>query len=77
MSNDNIHLFNPGTTSANVTVYLPDGTARVAIVAPGAETYVTFAAGTIGGPVTVSSNQPMLASQRVQFYQSFNEIPAD
>jgi hypothetical protein len=77
MYNDNIHLFNPGTTSADVTVYMPDGTGRVATVAPGAETAVSFPAGTIGGPVTISSTQPVLASQRVQFYQSFNEIPAD
>jgi spore germination protein YaaH len=77
MSNDNVHLFNPGATIANVTVFMPDGTARVTAVAPGAETFVTFPPGTIGGPVTVSSSQPVLASQRVQFYQSFNEIPAD
>jgi len=77
MYNDNIHLFNPGATSADVTVYMPNGTGRVATVAPGAETAVSFPAGTIGGPVTISSTQPVLASQRVQFFQSFNEIPAD
>jgi hypothetical protein len=35
---------------------------------------VAFPAGTIGGPVTVTSNVPVLASQRVQYYSSFNEI---
>jgi len=40
----------------------------------GGESYVTFAAGTIGGPVVVTSDQPVLASQRVQYYSSFNEI---
>jgi hypothetical protein len=74
MFNDNIHLLNPGATSATVTVSLPGATSQVATVAPGAEANVTFPAGTIGGPVTVSSTQPVLASQRVQYYSSFNEI---
>jgi hypothetical protein len=43
-------------------------------VAPGTEVYLAFPAGTIGGPVKVSSTQPVLASQRVQYYSSFNEI---
>jgi hypothetical protein len=43
-------------------------------VAAGAEGYATFPHGTIGGPVTVTSTQPVLASQRVQFNQSFNEV---
>jgi hypothetical protein len=45
-------------------------------VGPGAENYVAFPAGTIGGGVTISSSQPVLASQRVQYYLTFNEIPA-
>jgi spore germination protein YaaH len=74
MFNDNIHLLNPGGTSASVTVSLPGATAQTATVAPGGETYVTFPSGKIGGPVTVSSTQPVLASQRVQYNQSFNEV---
>jgi hypothetical protein len=35
---------------------------------------VTFPPGTIGGPVTATSNQPVLASQRVPYYSSFNEL---
>jgi hypothetical protein len=73
MINDNIHLFNPGTSSANVTVSVPGALPKNITVAAGVETYVTFPAGTIGGPVTVSSTQPVMASQRVQFNQSFNE----
>ena len=76
MVNDNIHLLNPGGASATVTVSLPGATSQVVTIGPSAEAYVTFPAGTIGGPVTVSSTQPVLASQRVQYYQSFNEIPA-
>jgi hypothetical protein len=74
MYNDNIHLLNPGGTSATVTVTLPGATAQFVTVAAGAEAYVTFPASKIGGPVTVSSTQPVLASQRVQYYSSFNEI---
>jgi hypothetical protein len=76
MFNDNIHLLNPGVASASVTVSLPGATSQFATVAPGAETYVTFPVGTIGGPVTVTATQPLLAAQRVQYLQSFNEIPA-
>jgi hypothetical protein len=74
MFNDNIHLLNPGATGATVTVSMPGATSQVVTVAAGAEAYVTFPAGTIGGPVTVSSTQPVVASQRVQYYSSFNEI---
>jgi hypothetical protein len=45
----------------------------VVTVAAGAQTYVNFP-GSLGGPVSVTSTQPVLASQRVQYYQSFNEI---
>jgi hypothetical protein len=76
MFNDNVHLFNPGAASATVNVSLPGATTQTATVAPGAEAFVTFPAGTIGGPVAVSSSQPVLASQRVQYYTSFNEVPA-
>ena len=73
MNTDNVHLLNPGTTGATVTVSLPGATAQVVSVGAGAEAYVSFP-GSLGGPVTVSSTQPVLASQRVQYYQTFNEI---
>ena len=74
MSNDNIHLLNPGGSSSTVTVSLPNATPQVVTIGAGAETYVTFPQGTIGGPVKVTSTQPVLASQRVQYYLSFNEV---
>jgi outer membrane protein assembly factor BamB len=77
MLNDNIHLLNPGGTSATVTVGVPGATSQIATVAAGAEAFVTFPHGTIGGPVTVTSTQPVLAAQRVQFYQTFNEVWAE
>ncbi len=74
MFNDNIHVLNPGATSASVTATLPGASPQTATVAAGAEAFLTFPAGTIGGPVTVTSTQPVLASQRVQYYSSFNEV---
>jgi hypothetical protein len=72
MFNDNIHVFNVGSTSATVTISVPGASPQV--VTLGAEEKYVFFPGTIGGPVTVSSTQPVLASQRVQYYQTFNEI---
>jgi len=72
-SNVNVHLLNPGSTTATVTVVL-GSTTLSATVAAGAETYVTFPFGTIGGPVVVTSNVPILAAERTQYFQTFNEI---
>jgi hypothetical protein len=77
MFNDNIHLLNPGSASASVTVSLPGAGPQVATVAAGGEAYVTFPQGTIGGPLTITSTQPVLASQRVQYYSSFKEVWAE
>jgi hypothetical protein len=74
MFNDNIHLLNPGTAISNVTVTLPGAPTQTVNVAPGGEAYVNFPQGTIGGPVTLSATQPILASQRVQYFQTFNEV---
>lgn len=74
---DNIHVVNPGSSPATVTVSIPGSPActDTGTVAPGGEQYFTCQTG-IGGPVQVASDQPVLASQRVEFYQSFNEVNA-
>jgi len=33
-----------------------------------------FCPGHLGGPVTISSDVAVLAAQRVQYYQTFNEV---
>ncbi len=76
MVGDNIHVLNPGGTTANVTVSMPGAAALPLTLAPGTEGHVSFGAGHIGGPVTITSDQPVLASQRVQYYQTFNEVVA-
>lgn len=73
-SNDNIHVLNPGSVAANVTVAVTNATSQIVSVGPGAEAWVTFPQGTYNGPVTVTSDQPVLVSERVHFYQSFDEI---
>jgi hypothetical protein len=76
MVGDNIHVLNPGATGANVTVSMPGASPIAFALAAGAETYASFPAGTIGGPVTISADQPVLASQRVQYFSTFNEVVA-
>src|SRR5438477_8241036 len=73
MVSDNIHLLNPGGASASVTVSLPGASPQSVTVGAGGGAYVTFPRGTIGGPVTVTSTQPVLASQRVQVHKTFND----
>lgn len=72
--NDNIHLLNPGAADAHVTATLGKGFAFQLTVSAGSATYHSFPAGQIGGPVHITSDQPILVSQRVQWNQSFNEI---
>src|SRR2546422_758197 len=74
MVGDNIHLLNTGASLANIEVTLPAATTVVVSLAAGQGTHVTFPKGTMGGPVVVNSDQRILASQRVQYYNSFNEI---
>jgi hypothetical protein len=76
--NDNVHVMNPSTTATahvNVTILHPDGSPcsiPTLTVPPGGELFTGCPVG-YGGPVTVSSDQPVIASQRVQYYQTFNE----
>jgi hypothetical protein len=72
--NDNIHVINTSLSTANVFVSVPGATTATVSIAAGGTTYLTFPQGTIGGPVTVNSDQLVLASQRVEYNQSFNEV---
>jgi hypothetical protein len=72
---DNVHVMNPGTTIVNVSVLIPGCGAQLGAIAPQAEKYFGCTGG-FGGPVTVAADQPILASQRVQYYQTFNEAAA-
>lgn len=76
---DNLHLLNPGATAASGSVTILSTGANAGFnVAPGSELYLSFPPGSIGGPVQVQvfTGPPILASQRVVYYQSFNEVQA-
>jgi hypothetical protein len=76
MWNDNIHVINPDPSqAADVTISGP-GPDIVLHVPAAAGSYASWPAGTIGGPVVIRSNIGVLASQRVQFDDTFNEVPA-
>ena len=74
-TSDNVHVLNPQTTATDVTVLVPGCAAQHDRLAAGAEGVYTCQTG-FGGPVTVDASQPVIASQRVKYYQSFNEEPA-
>ncbi len=77
MLNDNIHIVNTSGSSANIIVSVSGKSIALAPLASGAEVFPSFPQGTIGGPVVVNSDQAILVSQRVQYYQSFNEVWAE
>ena len=74
--NDNVHVVNPSTTTtATVSVTLPGCSPAPQSIGPGAFGIFACPFGQgFGGPVKITSDQPVLASQRVQYFQSFNEV---
>jgi IPT/TIG domain len=74
MRADTIHITNVSGSPATGTIALPGATSLTFTVNPGRDNYFSFPSGTIGGPVTLTSSQPVLASLRAWYYQSFNEV---
>lgn len=74
---DNIHIVNPSSSSASGTVSIP-GYSTNFTLGGGQEGYYGFAPGAYGGPVKISvtSGPAVLASQRVTYYSSFDEVNA-
>lgn len=72
---DNVHVVNPSALDAAVTVTIPGqpGCSPTAIVRAGGGAVFTCPTG-FGGPVHVHSDQPVLASQRTTYFQTFNEV---
>jgi murein DD-endopeptidase MepM/ murein hydrolase activator NlpD len=73
---DYLYVGNPGSTSANVSMALPGAATLHLSVPSGATRFARFPSGVMGGPVVITSDQPVLASQRSLFDQSFSETPA-
>lgn len=76
MRAETIHIMNAGGANAYGTIALPGANSINFGVPPGVDAYYSFPAGTIGGPVSITSSQPVLASLRSFYYQSFNEVTA-
>ncbi|MEP7105081.1 MAG: PQQ-binding-like beta-propeller repeat protein [Chloroflexota bacterium] len=74
---DNIHVVNPGSITANVTVTIPGqpGCAPSGPVAPGAVGVFKCDTG-FGGPVHIHADSGVLASARVKYGATFNEVLA-
>ena len=73
---DNIHVVNPNAGGVTATVSIPGCAAQSRSIAGGGESFFNCPGG-IGGPVTVTSTGGgVIASQRVVYYDSFNEEPA-
>jgi hypothetical protein len=71
---DNVHVVNPGSVAAKVDVAIGAHELTPKTIQPGKEDYFNYPGG-YGGPVIVTADQPVLASQRVKYYASFNEVP--
>jgi hypothetical protein len=70
---DAIHMLNPGTSIANVQIYV-GGTLRDSLsLAPGAADYRTFP-GLVGGPVRIVSTQPIWVTQRIIGWGGWKEV---
>jgi hypothetical protein len=75
MRAETIHITNVSGFPAAGTIALGVSTINFS-VANGEDKYFSFPSGTIGGPVKITSNSPVLASLRAWYYQSFNEVAA-
>jgi hypothetical protein len=70
---DAIHMLNPGTSTANIQIYI-GGTLRGSLsLGPGAADYRTFP-GLVGGPVRVVSDQPVWVTQRIIGWGGWKEV---
>ena len=70
---DAIHVVNPSSTAtATVAVNYRGAPARTLTLGPQTANWLNFP-GTIGGPVTLTANIPIIATQRVEYWSSFKE----
>ncbi|GAC1657631.1 MAG: hypothetical protein NVS9B1_15900 [Candidatus Dormibacteraceae bacterium] len=72
---DNIHVINPGWTTANVTLTGIYGCPNLTAAIPAGGNQIFGCPFGFGDAVHLTSDQPILASQRVKYGKSFNEIP--
>jgi murein DD-endopeptidase MepM/ murein hydrolase activator NlpD len=80
---DNIHLVNTSDTYSSCgSVTLPGQPLQQFTIGPNGSTHISFPSGTAGGPITIQVDGtcgpviPVLASQRVNYFDSFHEVNA-
>jgi len=69
---DNIHFLNPGTSDAHITVTIA-GTSHGSYTIPAGGADYVFCLGVCNGPVIVDSDVPIMTSQRIVGWGSFEE----
>jgi len=69
---DNIHFLNPGTLDAHITVTIA-GTSYGPYTVPAGGAYYISCPGVCNGPVIVESDVPIMVSQRIVGWSSFEE----
>ena len=74
-SADNVHIVNVSGAAASVNVLMQGTNVGTFSLASGAQRFLTFPVGTIGGPLELTSDQPIIATQRVNYYDAFQETP--
>lgn len=71
MTADMVHVLDPGASPATVTVTLGSATRTLTLPA-GGEGYTSLA-GSMGGPLAITSTVPVLASQRIVYHGDLQE----
>jgi len=75
LQSDYFYIANPGPNWANLLISLPGATPLSFGVPHGTTKAVSFPRGTVGGPVTVTTDgEPVLISQRTVFDSAFQEF---
>jgi len=72
---DNIHLVNGGSSLATVSIWIGGVKMEDITLAAGSSTYRNYP-GIMNGPVHITSNVPIWATQRIVGWGGFKEVPA-
>ena len=73
-SADDLIITNPNLSTVSVTVSIPGYASQNLNVQAGHSSPVSFAPGTLGGPITIQASNPIFASERTTYYSSFHEV---
>jgi hypothetical protein len=73
---DTIHITNPNVGTVTAFLSIPNGPSMTVHVNSGQDGFFEFPSGTLGGPVQILTDKPVIATLRAWYYQSFNETPA-